>query len=172
MITDLIRLVIYFLSLLVIQIALLNNVNLGGYVNPFVYVLFILILPVRTPGPLLLAIGFIMGLVVDMFSNSMGMHAAATVFMAYLRPTVLKFMAPREGYETEATPSLREFGVSWFLIYGTVLVFMHHLMLFLIEVFRISELLSILLRVLLSSLATVSVMLMIQYLTDKPQQKK
>jgi hypothetical protein len=92
--------------------------------------------------------------------------------MAYLRPTVLKFMAPREGYETESIPSLREFGVGWFLTYGTILVFMHHLMLFLIEVFRISELPSILLRVLLSTLATVSVMLMIQYLTDKPQQKK
>jgi rod shape-determining protein MreD len=172
MISDLIRLVIYFFSLLLVQIAVLNNINLGGFINPFVYVLFILILPVRTPGPLLLVIGFFMGLLIDMFSNSMGMHAAATVFMAYLRPTVLKFVAPRDGYETESIPSIREFGLNWFLVYSSVLVFMHHLMLFLIEVFRVSELHSTLLRVVLSTLVTVSVLVMIQFLTDKPQQKK
>ncbi len=172
MITDLIRLVIYFFSLLLLQIAALNNIDLGGYINPFVYVLFILILPVRTPGPVLLVIGFIMGLVVDMFSNSMGMHAAATVFMAYLRPTVLKFVAPREGYETESKPSIREFGLNWFVVYASVLVFLHHLMLFLVEVFRVSELHTTLFRVILSTLVTVSVLVMIQFLTDKPQQKK
>jgi len=134
MITDLIRYVISFFVLLLIQVTVLNNIHLGGYINPFIYVMFILMLPVRIPGPLLLVLAFVLGLVIDMFTNSVGMHAAASVFMAYARPTVLKFIAPRDGYETESAPSVREFGFNWFAIYAIILVFLHHLMLFYIEV--------------------------------------
>ncbi|MFN5323725.1 MAG: rod shape-determining protein MreD [Bacteroidota bacterium] len=172
MITDLIRNTLLFFTLLIVQVALFNNVNLGGYINPFVYVLFLLVLPVRIPGPALLLIAFVMGLVIDMFSNSGGMHAASSVFLAYLRPTILKFMAPREGYETESSPSIREFGLNWFILYASILVFLHHLMLFLIEVFRISEFLPTIARVFLSSVMTVFLIVIFQFLTDKSAMKK
>lgn len=172
MITDLIRYIVSFFILLMIQVALFNNIHLGGYINPFIYVMFLLMLPVRIPGPLLLVIAFILGLVIDMFSNTLGMHTAACVFMAYARPTVLKFIAPREGYESDAVPSIKQFGVNWYVIYAVILVLLHHLMLFFIEVFRLSEFLPTLMRVVLSTLATTTLVVMLQFLTDKPQQKK
>lgn len=172
MITDLIRYIVSFFLLLLVQVALLNNIHLGGYINPFIYVMFLLMLPVRVPGPLLLVIAFVLGIIIDMFSNTIGMHAAACVFMAYARPTVLKFIAPREGYETEAVPSIKQFGVNWYVIYTIILVLLHHLMLFFIEVFRLSELFPTLLRTLLSTVATATIVVMVQFLTDKPQQKK
>jgi rod shape-determining protein MreD len=172
MITDLIRYIVSFFALLVIQVALFNNIHLGGFINPFIYVMFILILPVRISGPLLLVLAFLLGIIIDMFSNTIGMHAAACVLMAFARPTVLKFIAPREGYETEAAPSIKQFGVNWFVIYCTILVFLHHLSLFFIEVFRLSEFLPTLLRVILSTMSTSIFIVMVQFLTDKPQQKK
>jgi len=172
MITDLIRYVISFFVLLLIQVTILNNIHLGGYINPFIYVMFILMLPVRIPGPLLLVLAFVLGLVIDMFTNSVGMHAAASVFMAYARPTVLKFIAPRDGYETESAPSVREFGFNWFAIYAIILVFLHHLMLFYIEVFRISEFFPTLLRIILSTIFTTAIVVLVQFITDKPKQNK
>lgn len=172
MITDLIRYVISFFILLLIQVTVLNNIHLGGYINPFVYVMFILMLPVRIPGPLLLGLAFILGLIIDMFSNTVGMHAAACVFMAFTRPTVLNFIAPRDGYETESAPSVKEFGFYWYAIYACILVFLHHLMLFFIEVFRISEFFPTMFRVILSTIFTVAMVMLVQYLTDKPKQKK
>lgn len=172
MITDLIRYVISFFALLILQVAVLNNIHLGGYINPFIYVMFILMLPVRIPGPLLLVLAFLLGLIIDMFSNTVGMHAAACVFMAFARPTVLKFIAPRDGYETESAPSVREFGFYWYAIYATILIFFHHLMLFYIEVFRVSEFFPTLLRSILSTIFTVVMVMLVQYLTDKPKLKK
>ncbi len=172
MITELIRYVISFFALLLIQVAVLNNIHLGGYINPFIYVMFLLMLPVRMPGLLLLVLAFLLGLIIDMFSNTVGMHAAACVFMAYARPTVLKFIAPRDGYETESAPSVREFGFNWYAIYAFILVFLHHLMLFYIEVFRLSEFFPTMFRVVLSTIFTVAIVIMVQFLTDKPKLKK
>lgn len=172
MITDLIKYVVMFFALLVIQVALLNNIHLGGYINPFIYVMFLLALPVRIPGALLLVMAFILGIIIDLFSNTIGMHAAACVFMAYARPTILKFIAPRDGYDTESAPSVKDFGLNWFLIYALILIFLHHLMLFYVEVFRITEFFQTLLRVLLSTVTTAAIVIMVQYLSDRPKQKK
>jgi len=172
MITELISFFIRFLVLMAVQVVVLNNVQFSGYINPFVYIMFIMMLPVRIPKSLLLLIAFLTGLVVDMFSNTMGMHAAACVFMAYTRPSLLQLMAPRDGYEAESSPSIKQLGFTWFLIYASALTIIHHLMLFYIEVFRFSEFFSTLLRVVLSSIATVTTILISQYLFGKPANEK
>lgn len=131
-----------------------------------------MMLPVRMPKTFLLLAAFLTGLVVDVFSNTMGMHAAACVFMAYVRPTVLRIMAPRDGYETESSPSVKELGFTWFLIYAATLTFIHHFILFYIEVFRFSEFFTTFLRVLLSSVATLLTIMISQYLFGKPINEK
>src|SRR5688572_9031372 len=103
MITELLSFFMRFLVLLAVQVVVLNNIQFSGFINPFVYIMFIMMLPVRIPKSLLLILAFITGLVVDMFSNTMGMHAAACVFMAYIRPGLLRIMAPRDGYEAESS---------------------------------------------------------------------
>jgi rod shape-determining protein MreD len=134
--------------------------------------MFIQTLPVKIPRALLLIIAFGAGLVVDMFQNTMGMHAAACVFMAYTRPAVLRLMSPRDGYETDASPTVRTLGFTWFLIYASVTTMIHHLVLFYIEVFRFSEFFSTLARVMLSSVASLIVIMIAQYLVSKPVREK
>jgi hypothetical protein len=172
MITELVMFLFRFIILLAVQVVVLNNLQFSGFINPFVYIMFIMMLPVRIPKGVLLLIAFATGLVVDIFSNTMGMHAAACVFMAYVRPALLRIMAPRDGYETESLPSVKELGFTWFLIYAATLTFMHHLVLFYIEVFRFAEFFSTFLRVILSSVATLLTIMISQYLFGKPVNEK
>jgi len=172
MITELLSFLVRFLVLLAVQIVVLNNIQFSGFINPFVYIMFIMMLPVRIPNWLLLIIAFFTGLTIDIFSNTMGMHAAACVFMAYIRPALLRIMAPRDGYEAESSPSAQQLGFTWFLIYAAALTFAHHLILFYIEVFRFSEFFSTFLRVLLSTVATILFVMISQYLLGKPANEK
>lgn len=167
MITEILKLVFRFLVLIALQVVILNNVQLSGFINPYLYVLFILLLPVKFPRIPALVLGFITGITVDMFTNTLGIHAAATVAMTFARPFVLNLFAPRDGYEAEAVPNIKDFGLNWFLVYASVLVFIHHLVLFYAEVFRISEFFSTLLRVFLSSVITLLLILIIQFLFGK-----
>lgn len=172
MITDLLVFLSRFVILVLAQVVVLNNIQFSGFINPFVYIMFIMMLPVKISRSLLLVIAFITGLVIDLFSNTMGMHAAACLFMAYARPSVLKLMAPRDGYDSESVPSAREQGFTWFLIYASILTIVHHSVLFYIEVFRFSEFFSTFLRVILSSLATLVTIMISQYLFAKPENEK
>lgn len=168
MINELIRLLTKFLLLTLVQVAILNQIQFSGFVNPFIYILFILSLPVKYPRSAVLLMAFIIGLVIDTFSNTMGLHAAACVVMAFVRPAVLKIMAPRDGYEPETAISAGELGFTWFLAYASLLTLVHHLVLFYIEVFRFSEFLTTFSRVILSTLASVIVIMIAQYLSGKP----
>lgn len=167
MIKALPRYIISFILLLTLQILVLNNIQLSGFINPYLYVLFILILPFETPKWMLLILAFIMGMVVDLFSHTPGMHTSATLFMAFLRPYVLEFFSPRDGYETETYPILRYYGLNWFLKYTTILVLAHHLFLFYVEVFRFSDFFLTLGRALASSVFTIILVLISQYFYRK-----
>ncbi len=158
-----------FVILMAVQVVLLNNIQLGTFINPFLYLLFILSLPVNLPRLLLLIIALGTGLTIDMFQNTPGMHASACVLLAYVRPRWLKIIAPRDGYEADAEPSIRKFGFTWYLAYSALLVFIHHLLLFYIEVFRFSEFLDTFIRVLLSSFLTLLLVIISHYLTMKPR---
>ena len=152
-----------FLLLVFLQVFILNNIQFSGYINPYIYVVFILTLPFETPKWLLLVLAFIMGITIDIFSHTLGMHSSATVFMAFLRPFVLEIIAPRDGYESETYPQLKYYGGSWFLKYSAILVFAHHLFLFYIEVFRFSDFFATMLRAILSSIFSIFLILIGQY---------
>ncbi|CAN5505024.1 rod shape-determining protein MreD [soil metagenome] len=154
-----------------IQVLVLNNMQLGGFINPYLYVMFLITLPVKIPNLLLLGIALATGLTVDMFQNTMGMHASACMLLAYLRPGWLKMIAPRDGYESDAAPSVKKSGFQWFIVYAGVLVLVHHLLLFYLEVFRFSEFFSTFIRVLLSSVVTLLLIIIAQYLMNKPSDR-
>ncbi len=161
------RYIINFIILVLIQVFILNNIQLGGFVNPYLYVLFILILPFETPNWLLLVVALLLGLTIDLFSNTLGMHSSATVFMAFLRPQVLKIISPRDGYESETLPQLRFYGAAWYLRYASILVFSHHLFLFYIEVFKLSNFFATFARVILNTIFTLILILISQYFFRK-----
>ena len=161
------RYLINFILLVFMQVFILNNIQFSGYINPYIYVLFILILPFEIPSWFLLIIALFLGLTIDLFSNTVGMHSSATVFMAFLRPYVLKIISPRDGYESETLPQLRYYGASWYIRYSTILIFAHHLFLFYVEVFRLSNFFATFVRVVLSSIFTIILILISQYFFRK-----
>ena len=79
-----------FILLVLFQVLVLNNIQFLGYINPYLYILFILSLPVQMPRWFLLVLAFILGLSIDIFSNTLGMHAFATVFVAFFREGIIK----------------------------------------------------------------------------------
>jgi rod shape-determining protein MreD len=159
-----IRITLRFFVLLMIQVLLLNNIHFLGYINPYVYILFILLMPFETPRAMLLLMAFAIGISVDFFSNSLGMHAAATVFAAYFRPGVMSLITSRKEYEPGVEPSIVDLGFQWFFMYALILVGLHHLILFLLEVFRFSNFFSTLGHSILNTLVTVLFIILSQYI--------
>ena len=157
------RNIIRFIVLVLVQVLIISNIQISGFIVPYFYILFILLMPFETPKWVLLVSAFALGLMVDLFTQTPGMHAAASVFMAFLRPYILEMSAPRDGYETSTFPRLHYYGFQWFLRYTVILVLAHHFILFYIEVFRFSEFFSTFLRVLLSSLFSVILIMLSQY---------
>ena len=172
MINEIIRNIIRFIVLVLAQVLIIKNIELGRFINPFIYVLFIIVLPFETPRWLLLLSAFVLGITVDLFYDTAGMHASAAVFMAYVRPGVLKLFSPRDGYEFGTQPTIQYLGVPWFLSYSGILILFHHLVLFYIEVFRFSEFFSTLIRVLVSSVFTLLLVIISQYLFQRKKDQE
>ena len=163
MINSILRFGLIFILLIVLQVLLFNNIQFSGYVNPYIYIMFILLLPVKIPSWLLLLLSFGIGLILDFFSCSPGMHSSATVLTGFVRPFILRVISPRDGYEARSEPSMLVYGFRWFLIYTLLIVLVHHTALFYIEVFRFADFFRTMLRVLLSSLFTVTFILLIEF---------
>ncbi|MDP3002606.1 MAG: rod shape-determining protein MreD [Bacteroidales bacterium] len=163
MINSILRFGLIFILLILLQILLFNNIQFSGYVNPYVYVMFILLLPVEIPSWLLLLLSFTTGLIMDFFSGSPGMHSSATVLAGFVRPYVLRVISPRDGYEPGSDPSMLTYGFIWFLTYTLLIVLVHHTALFYLEVFRFADFFRTMLRVLLSSLFSITFILLFEY---------
>jgi rod shape-determining protein MreD len=158
------RNIIRFFLLILLQVLIFNNLHIQGYINPYIYILFILLIPFETPHWLLLISAFALGFGVDLFSDTMGMHAAASVFMAFCRPGILRMVYSSKDYEVGITPGINDLGFEWFLKYAFILVFLHHLAFFYLEVFTFKEFFYTFGRVILSTITTVLFIILSQYL--------
>jgi hypothetical protein len=161
---DLLKYFGLLILLIALQLFLFNNIQLSGYINPYVYILFILLLPLEIPGWLLLLLGFLTGLSVDTFMNTHGTHSSATLFMAFLRPYVLNFITQRDDIEKKGSPTMKNNGFNWFFRYALILVLAHHLTLFLIENFSLVNFGITLWRAILSTVVTLVFVLTAQLL--------
>ena len=134
--------IVRFVILLLLQVVICNNINFFGYINPYIYIIFIFLYPVKEDRLILLLVSFMLGMFVDMFSDSGGVHAAASVCLAYARPVLLKssFGMLYEHQSIKFTNT--EIGsLISYITFGTVL---HHLILFSLEIFNITDILLIL----------------------------
>ena len=159
--------IVRFVVLVLLQVLLLNKINLGGYLNPYVYVLFIILLPFETPGWLLLLSSFFLGLSIDLFSGTIGIHTAAATFMGYTRPFVSRIIGSKKEYEPGINPGINDLGFIWFLTYSLILVFLHHFLFFFLEVFRIQEFFTTMWTVILSTLLSTLLIILIDFLFKK-----
>jgi hypothetical protein len=164
MITEILRQLLRFLVLVFVQGLILKNVEPAPGVNPFLYVLFLLLLPLELPGWIGLLVAAITGYCVDIFYGTPGMHMITCTFIGFIRPKLLNLLAPREGYEFGQQATMQDMGRAWFLTYTIILVLIHHLLLFYIEMFSFREFFSTLLRVLMSSAATILLIVVTQFL--------
>ncbi len=156
--------IIRFILLILIQVGVLNQVQLGGFINPYLYILFIIMLPFNIPGWFILVLSFVMGISIDMFCNSPGIHASATVFAGFLRQYIIIGMMPRENTEPISAPNIRTFGVGWFFKYSLAIVVVHHITLFVIEAFKFSDIHLVLWRALLSIAFTMLLIFLCQFI--------
>ncbi len=153
-----------FIVLVLAQIYIFDKIQVTGFINPQVYVLFILMLPFEIAGFWLLALSFLLGITVDIFQQTPGMHAAASVFLAFSRPGVIRLVGKKEDLEPYQYPNVRESGSLWFLAYTMILVLLHHLFLFYLEVFRFSEFFQTLLKVVVNTVITTMIIMLLQFL--------
>lgn len=154
---------VMFVVLLAIQVLFLNQIQFSGFINPYIYILFIMLLPLNGPRYAILLLSFFLGISVDVFSNSLGMHAAASVFIAYFRPYVIRAISNRED-ELSDYPGLAQHGLRWFVTYTAIMVLLHHFVLFYIEVFSFAHFFSTLYRVALSSVFSIFVIVLSQFI--------
>lgn len=154
--------IIRFVILVLTQVIILNHVHFSGYVNPMVYLMFILLLPFETPPWFMIILGFVTGLSVDVFSGTMGLHASATTMAAFIRKPVLIFIAPRDGYEPGSQPDIKHMGWFWFSRYAVIMILAHHIWLFTLEVFRFSDYHHTLLRIIISSVFSFVLIVLLQ----------
>lgn len=127
--------ILRWLSLMALQIFVLNNIYLGGVFNPYLYVLVILALPIELSALAILLIGFFTGFILDLFTHTMGMHTMALTLLAFMRPKILELVAPRDGFEFGASVNVRDMGWGKYSVYALLLVFPHHFLLFTLEAF-------------------------------------
>ena len=125
-----------FITLLALQVIIFNNINLFGFISPFPYLLFIILYPVNGNKSGLLAASFLLGIMIDIFSNSGGIHATACLILAYFRPSIFKF-AFGVSYEYQ-TIKLNDVLTPERFSFILVSVFVHHLILFILEAFQLS----------------------------------
>jgi rod shape-determining protein MreD len=158
-----VRNIVRFVLLVLVQVLVFDNIELNGYINPYIYILFIILLPFETPNWLLLVLGFMLGFSIDLFSMTPGLHAAATVVIAFLRPFILQTFAPRDGYEPGTFPRIAYYGLSWFAKYTLIMVLVHHFVLFSLEIFRLSDIILILSKTILSAIISAIFIVLSQY---------
>jgi len=144
---------IRFIVLLLVQVLILSYINFLGYINPYIYVLFVILFPVKNNRMVFLLLSFLLGLTIDMFLDSGGIHAAASVTIAFIRPAVLKFCFGAVYEHQTIKFSQVEFGSK--LTYIAILTAIHHFVLFLLEVFSFSKIILVLQKTLFSSIFTI-----------------
>jgi rod shape-determining protein MreD len=156
---------------MLLQVLVFNNMNLGGYLTPAIYVLFILLLPQSTNKSMLLILGFGTGLTIDLFLNTPGLHAGATVLMAFARPGIIRLFFRNLEFSIGEAPDVSKLGLGGFFRYAFVLILIQHVALFILEVFSFKDIVFTLYRSFLSSLLTTLLIMALVLVTTKRKKR-
>ena len=129
--------------IVLLQGLVFQRIYIGGasfnYFSFIVYPVILMLLPVKTSRFLLVIVAFAVGLGVDLFYSSLGVHASAAVFIAFLRPYIMQLLEPRGGYPVASTPTYRIFGLNWFVRYSALMLMLYLLFYFSVEVFTFAH---------------------------------
>ena len=159
--------ILNFIGLVLLQVTICSNVNFLGDLNPYVYVIFIFLYPIKNNRLLFISLSFLIGLSIDIFSDSGGVHAAASVTIAYIRPLFLKFSFGA-AYDYQAI-KFRTINFTQRTVYFFMLIVIHHFILFSLVVFDKSEMVLILKQTLYSSIFSLIICLLLTSLFNKKE---
>ena len=164
--------IIRFVVLVLLQVLVINHIRLGGYVHPYIYLVFVMLLPFSTPKWQLLVLGFAIGLTVDLFTGTPGLHAGATTLMAFCRPSIIKLVSGNQKFENITEPNIGQLGGVWFFRYALFMVLIHHFALFFLESFSFRLIGQVLLRILLSVPVSVFLIMMIMFIFKSEKKRE
>ena len=164
----------YFIHLLILsllQIVIVDNIHLGSYFYLNIYILSLCILPYKVKGIPLLLFGFFLGLFVDLANHTMGIHAAATTLLAYIRPRLLMLTSNREQIDDiQGKQKISDFG--WFFKYVFISTAIFNTVLILCETFSVHNFVITGLRILFSTLASTFFILLYYFIALKKKQNQ
>ena len=164
--------IIRFVVLVLLQVLVINHIRLGGYVHPYIYMIFIMLLPFSTPKWQLLVFGFVLGLTVDLFTGTPGLHAGATILMAFCRPFIISLISGNQKFENIHEPNLGQLDGMWFFRYVLCLLLVHHFALFFLESFSFRLIGQVLLRILLSVPVSLFLIMMILFIFKREKKRE
>ena len=148
--------IIRFLLLVLAQVLLLDNIHLFG-AQAYLYVMFLIIFPITISSKIVMPISFLLGLCVDIFAGTYGVHAATTTFVAFARPFLLRILVPLNEASEIETLSLSDQKIN-FVWFSVVVVLLHHFVLLMLEAFSFKYIGVVLFKTLLSSIYTLVLM--------------
>ncbi len=159
--------IVRFFVLVFVQVTVFNNFYLFGFITPYPYILFIILYPVNYNRYGLLISSFLLGLILDMFDNSGGVHTAACLILAYFRPYIFKISFGL-SYEYQ-TVKISSSSLQEQVVFVSISTLIHHFVLFLLEAFRLSLIGNVVLKVLLTGIFTIifSVLIINLFKTSK-----
>lgn len=163
---------LFFLTVVLLQAFLFNNINLSIYVYPFVYVGFVLLLPIQTPHVVVLLLGLLTGVTIDAVSGTAGLHTIASLFSAFCRPLMLRLSIGKEDANEGGVPNSDRLGTGAFLRYSSAFIFVHCCVFFMFEALSWSYFHLTLLRILGSTAITIPLVYCSQLLLISGQNKK
>jgi hypothetical protein len=170
--TGILRYIIWFIVLVLGQVLLFGHLEFGFGLHIMIYPLFIIILPFDIKPILVMTLAFSLGILIDVFSNTFGLHASASVLIAYLRPELFRLFAPRDGYDILMKPSINDLGFRWFLSVCSIIIVIHHFWFFFLEYFKWSAWYKIVGNTIISSSITLFIVLALEILTSKKEVRK
>jgi hypothetical protein len=148
----------WFVALTIAQILIFRGISFGWgdqhYFQVLIYPLLVIILPLNISRIQLMLIAFVMGFIIDLFYLSPGVHCAALVFSAFIRQLILNILEPRGGYKVNVSPTIYHLGMNWFLSFSAIMIFLHHLTYFSLEMFSFQFALTIWLKTIFSFISS------------------
>lgn len=156
--------ILRFVVVIFLQILLFSRINISwgsfAYIHFYITPIIILLFPFKAPKPLTIVLAFGVGMIMDIYHNTPGVHSGASVFVAYLREWIMRYTEPFEGYNVDSSPTISQMGLQWFLIYSSILLFVYMIVYFSLEYFSHIFIFDILLNSIFSFIASYIVILL------------
>ncbi len=141
MLNENLKIFFQFITLILAQIIVLDNINLFGFLNPIIYILFIITYKFDQNQTLFIFLCFLLGFLIDLLTQSSGANTISCLILSYIRPFVINSCFKINSNMPKAY--INDPNISHRLYYILSIVLIHHLIYFSIVYFDINSLILI-----------------------------